>query len=336
MQCTQFRDLLPDLQLKNVEPVKEAEARSHASACQGCGAVLAAERDLDALIGAASNTLMPPPGSAARVWRAMVGGPAPAARWLATAAAVLLLAGAGTLPFLLGGDASADSLVARAVELYRLEAAATPANCCGTPDPKLVPKDQGALEALLLSRTERHGWRFADAHRNTGAVGGVRLSFRKRDVLLTCLMVPDRGYQLGEATTANGHTYHVYTTPGLTHLIQRLADGRLCILSADLDAKALADLTLSADAGAPTSETTASTPLTWRVGNIHCDRCGAVVKASLEAVDGVVRAAVDAPGAEPDQRTVKLWLAARVRDRAPVLDVARRALADAGFTVADR
>jgi copper chaperone CopZ len=337
MQCTQFREILPDLQLKNVEPARETEARSHASACQACGAVLAAERDLDALLAAAAATVRPPPGAAAQAWRSMVGGPPPVAKWLATAAAVLLLAAVGVLPFVLGGDASADALVTRAVELHRLAAAAPAPRCCGEPDPRLVAGEGHGPEAALLPRTARRGWRFADAHADTGAVGGVRLTFRKRDLLLTCLMVPDRGYTLGPATQANGHTYHVFTTPGLSHLVQRLADGRLCVLTANVDAPTLADLALSADAAAPATEAASSTPVVWRVGDVHCDRCGAVVRATLERVDGIASVAVEPAKDGSAERGLKLWLAARVRDRGPVLDAARAALADAGFPVmADR
>ncbi len=339
MICTEYREMVPDLLLENVEPARRTEAAAHASACQPCGALLQAERDLDDAIRGATALISPPLGALGKARRAMIGGPAPVLKWLATAAAVLVLAAVGILPFALAEPATAASLAARAAELHRSTAARTLPPCCM--DEADLRADVGTTAPLddVLPLMARRGWRLAEGARTARWQGGTQLAFRKKTVLLTCLMLPDPGLELVDPQTApgSGARYQVIEADGLTHLVQKIARpgepaGLVCILSANTDAATLADLTLAADSGhrAPPSAA-GGAPVQVTIDGMQCDHCRGVVRATLESIPEIVKADVDRSS---EGGSAYLWISLRVSDRAAVIVSARDALADAGFTLA--
>jgi hypothetical protein len=159
--------------LENVEPESRTEAAAHASACQPCGALLRAERELDDAIRGATALISPPLGALGKARRAMIGGPAPVAKWIATAAAVLILGGAGLLPFALSEPASATSLAKRAAELHRTAAGRDLPPCCM--DEADLRADVGAVVPLdeVLPLMARRGWRLAEGRRTAQWQGGT-------------------------------------------------------------------------------------------------------------------------------------------------------------------
>jgi copper chaperone CopZ len=339
--CSEYLDLVPDLLLENVEPERRTEAAAHASACGPCGALLQAERDLDSAIRGATALISPPLGALGKARRAMIGGPPPIAKWIATAAAVLLLAGAGVLPFWFSEPATAGSLAKRAAELHRTASARELPACCM--DEADLRADLGASAPLddVLPLMARRGWRLAEGTRTPQWRGGSSLTFRKKQILLTCLMVPDPGIELIDPVTAEGSgaVYQVIQADGLTHLVQKVAGlgdtGPLvCILSANTDPATLADLALAADArtDAPPSAS-GGAPLQVGIGGMHCDHCRGVVRATLESIPDVVKADVVRSG---ETGSAYLSIGLRVTDRDALLATARAALEDAGFTLEAR
>lgn len=339
MICTEYRDLVPDLLLENVEPARRTEAAAHASACQPCGALLRAERDLDDAVRGAAVLISPPLGALGKARRAMIGGPAPVAKWLATAAAVLILGSAGVLPFALSKPATAESLAKRAAELHRSTSARELPACCL--DEADLRADIGRAAPLdeVLPLMARRGWRLAEGARTDQFQGGTRLAFRKKQILLTCLMVPDPGLTLVDAVDApaSGARYQIVQADGLTHLVQKVTlagetTPLVCILSANTDAATLADLALAADARADAPPSAAGgAPVRVSIGGMMCDHCRGVVRATLESIPEIVKADVERAG---PAGSAHLWVALRVTDRDALLETARTKLADAGFTLA--
>jgi len=335
--CSEYRDMVPDLLLENVEPARRTEAAAHASACGPCGALLQAERDLDDAIRGATALISPPLGALGKARRAMIGGPAPVAKWIATAAAVLVLAAAGILPFALSEPASARSFARRAAELHRAAAGRELPDCCM--DTADLRADVGAAAPLddVLPLMARRGWRLAEGARTSQWQGGTRLAFRKKQILMTCLMVPDPGIALEDPQTSqSGAVYQVVEGDGVTHLVQRVKmpgqpAGLVCVLTADTDAATLADLALADDSGAAAPPSAAGgAPVQVTIGGMRCDHCRGVVRATLESLPEIVKADVDR---SPEGGSAYLWVGLRVTDRAAMLQSAKQALADAGFSL---
>ncbi|MCI0340771.1 MAG: heavy-metal-associated domain-containing protein [Planctomycetales bacterium] len=109
-------------------------------------------------------------------------------------------------------------------------------------------------------------------------------------------MLRDPGTALPESARrrAGDRAYWAWRAEGLSHVVQRRPDGRLCVLTAALPEQDLADLVVGADAGraAPRASTRS---LRLRVAGMSCSLCAGVARAALEASPGVARAVVSYP-----------------------------------------
>ncbi len=326
MTCETFRQALPAILLREVGPEALVEAKIHAAGCAACGGLLAGERALDEALARAAASEPLPRGLEARA-RGIIrraAGPPPALRLLAAAAAMLLLAGGAGTVFLVPAPAQADELLAAAAAIHRGVVRADLPPCCAAPEAVAdrLPRDLPLGE--VVSSLARRGYRLAGGDDAGPRLhGAARLSFRRSDLLLTCLMLrdPDTALPASARRRTGSRDYFAWRAEGLTHIVQRLPGGRLCILTSELPEADMADLVLGADAGTVPAPAAARV-VRLRVSGMSCDLCAGVVRATLEALPGVARAIVSFP-----DRTAEVGIAADGPDAAALA----AALSGAGF-----